>query len=75
MAQGDAMSALMRLSMAGMGSRCIVHTRMVKRGSVFNDIVADRKETWFCVAMTSCKRRLIERFAVIDTLAECFHEH
>ena len=66
MAQGDAMSALMQLSMAGMGSRCIFH--MVKRGSVFNDFVADRKEACFCAARTSCRRPLIGRFDVIDTL-------
>ena len=66
MAQGDAMSALMQLSMAGMGSGCIIHSSTVKRGSVFNDFVADRR------AMTSCRNFLIGGFAVVDTLEECF---
>ena len=62
MAQGDAISALMQLSMAGMGSRCI------KRGSVLNHFVADRKEAGFCAALTCCMTALIGRFAVIDSL-------
>ena len=74
MAQGDAMSALMQLSMAGMGSRCIIH--MVKRGSVFNGFVADRREPWSRIVMVSCRTPLVGRFAVFifDTLEECIHD-